>query len=61
MDLTALDFNSSATGLVKNVSVDSNNATVAEMIDVGLLSCVDVKVAYVSLSGARIPATTATA
>jgi hypothetical protein len=60
MDATALDFNSSATGLVKNVSVGSNNATVAELIDVGLLRCVDVRVAYQSTSGARIPATTAT-
>jgi len=60
MDATALDFNSSATGIVMNCAVDSNNATVAEMIDVGDLSCIDLKVGYLSVSGARIPATTAT-
>lgn len=60
MDATALDFNSSATGLVMNVAVDSNSTTVAEMIDAAHLSCVDVRVASVAKSGARIPATTAT-
>lgn len=60
MDATAIDFNSSATGLVQNVGVLSLNATVAEMIDAGFLGAVDCKVAYRAVSGATIPATTAT-
>jgi hypothetical protein len=60
MDATALDFNSNATGLVDNVSVFSTNATVNEMIDAGTLGFVDCKVSYNSVSGATIPATTAT-
>lgn len=60
MDLAAIDINSSATGLVERVSVLSNNATVNEMIDVGYVGFIDTKVAYQSVSGASIPATTAT-
>lgn len=61
MDATAIDFNSSATGLIDNVSVLSLNATVAEMIDAGFLGAVDCRVTYRALSGAIIPATTASA
>jgi len=60
MDATALDFDSSATGIVERVSVYSTNATVNEMIDPGDLCFFDCKVGYISLSGATIPATTAT-
>lgn len=60
MDATAIDFNSSSTGLIERVSVVSNNATVAEIIDAGTVGFVDCKVAYDSVSGATIPATTAT-
>ena len=60
MDATALDFNSSATGIVRNVAVVSNNATVNEMIDPGDLAFFNCKVGYISISGATIPATTAT-
>lgn len=60
MDATGIDCNSNATGLVANVYVDSNSATVNEMIDAGTLSFVDTKVAYNSVSGATMPATTAT-
>lgn len=59
MDATAIDFNSSATGLIDNCSVLSLNATVAEMID-GYLGAVDCRIAYHGVSGAVIPATTAT-
>jgi len=60
MAATALDFNSSATGLVERVSVTSLVSTVNEMIDPGDLDFIDCKVGYISLSGATIPATTAT-
>jgi len=60
MAATALDFNSSATGLVERVSVTSLVNTVNEMIDPGDLDFIDCKVGYISLSGATIPATTAT-
>lgn len=60
MDLAAIDFNSSSTGLISNVAVMSNNATVAEMIDAGHLGFVDCRVSYKGVSGALIPATTAT-
>lgn len=61
MDATAIDFNSSATGIIEHCSVDSNNATsVAEMFDIGTMSCVENYIAQVSKSGAKIPATTAT-
>jgi hypothetical protein len=60
MTLTAIDFNSSSTGIIDNVAVLSTNATVAELMDVGLCGVVDCRVAYAALSGARIPATTAT-
>lgn len=59
-DATAIDFNSSSTGLLVDLVVDSNNATVAEMIDVGTMSSWNVRVADASKSGARIPATTST-
>lgn len=64
MDATAIDFNSSATGVVANCAIQSNNATVAEMIDVGHLAVIDTKVAYKATHNAvttTIPATTATA
>lgn len=61
MDLAAIDFNSSSTGIIHNVAVLSTNATVAELIDPGLCGYVDCRVAYQALSGAVIPATTATA
>jgi hypothetical protein len=60
MDATAIDFNSSSTGLLENISVLSNNATVAEMIDAGLCGFVDCRVANAAKSGAVIPATTST-
>lgn len=60
MDATAIDFNSSATGLVENCSALSLNATVAEMFDAGFLAFDDCRVAYRAVSSARIPATTAT-
>jgi hypothetical protein len=60
MDLTAIDFNSSSTGLLEAISGLSTNATVAEMIDAGLCGFVDCRLAYAGTSGARIPATTAT-
>ena len=60
MDATAIDFNSSSTGLIERVSVLSNNATVAEMIDAGLCGFVDCRVANGAKSGAVIPATTST-
>lgn len=61
MDTVAIDINSSATGLGEKISVLSNNATVAEMIDAGFVGFVDTKIAYRAVSGATIPATTATA
>ena len=61
MDTVAIDINSSAVGLAENISVLSNNATVAEMIDAGYVGFIDTKVAYQAISGATIPATTATA
>lgn len=60
MDLTAIDFDSSSTGLIDNLSALSTNATVAEMIDPGLCGFVDCRVSSPAKSGARIPATTAT-
>lgn len=60
MDLTAIDFNSSSTGLIEDLSALSTNATVAEMIDAGLCGFVDCRIAYQAVSGAKIPATTAT-
>ena len=60
MDATCIDFNSSSTGLLERISVLSNNATVAEMIDAGLCGFVDCRVANAAKSGARIPATTST-
>ena len=60
MDATAIDFNSSSTGLLEKISVLSNNATVAEMIDAGLCGFVDCRVANAAKSGAVIPATTST-
>jgi len=61
MDATAIDFNSSSTGLLERISVLSNNATVAEMIDAGLCGFVDCRVSNAAKSGALIPATTSTA
>lgn len=61
MDTVAIDINSSAVGLAERISVLSNNATVAEMIDAGYVGFIDTKVAYQAISGATIPATTATA
>jgi len=61
MDATAIDFNSSSTGLIERVSVLSNNATVAEIFDAGLVGFVDCKITYDSVSGVQIPVTTATA
>jgi len=60
MTLTAIDFNSSSTGLLENVSVLSLDATQEELMDVGLMGAVGCKVAYQSASGAVIPSTTAT-
>jgi len=60
MDLTAIDFNSSATGLISNCAVLSTNATVAELMDVGLCGVVDCRVSNGAKSGATIPATTST-
>jgi len=60
MTLTAIDFNSSSTGLLENISVLSLDATQAELMDIGLMGAVNCKVAYASAQGATIPATTAT-
>lgn len=60
MTLTAIDFNSSATGLLENISVFSLNATVNEMIDMAHMAAVNVKVGDATKSGATIPATTST-
>lgn len=60
MTLTAIDFNSSSTGVLENLTVLSLNATVAELIDVGTMGSWNVRVADASKSGARIPATTST-
>jgi hypothetical protein len=61
MDATAIDFNSSSTGLLDDISVLSNNATVAEMIDAGLCGFVNCRVSNAAKSGAVIPATTSSA
>ncbi len=60
MDAVAISFASSSTGLLERISVLSNNATVAEMIDAGLCGFVDCRVADGAKSGALIPATTST-
>lgn len=60
MDLAAVDFNSSATGLCVNLAVQSNNSTVAELIDAGHIGFVDTKVTYKAVTGIALPSTTAT-
>ena len=59
MNLTAIDFNSAATGLVEHCSVLSLNATVAELMDMGNLGGVKNDVTYQQVSGVQIPVTTA--
>jgi len=63
LDTAIVDFNSSATGLVVNCYADSNTATgtVAELVDGGLLTFVNMRVGEPQKSGALIPATTSTA
>ena len=61
MTLTAIDFDSSATGLLENLSVFSLNATVDEMIDVAHMGAIGVKISDATKSGATIPATTSDA
>jgi hypothetical protein len=62
MDVAIIDFNSSSTGLLIGIRADSNTATgtVAELMDIGQMTCVDCRVGEPTKSGARIPATTST-
>ena len=60
MTATAIDFNSSSTGILENITVLSLDATQEELMDVGLMGAAGCKVAYQSASGAVIPSTTAT-
>jgi len=61
MTLTAIDFNSSSTGLLEDISVLSLNATQAELMDVGTMGSVRVNVTYASVDAIGLPVTTATA
>lgn len=61
MDLCAIDFNSSATGLIEHCSATlTSSASVAEVMDVGDVCCVDTYVVGFSTTGKAgtlIPAT----
>jgi len=63
LDAAIIDFNSSSTGLLMGIRADSNTATgtVAELMDTGLMTCVDCRIGEPQKSGALIPATTSTA
>ena len=61
MTLTAIDFNSSSTGLLEDISVLSLNATQAELMDVGTMGSVRCNVTYKSVDAIGLPVTTATA
>ena len=61
MTLTAIDFNSSSTGLLEDISVLSLNATQTELMDVGTMGSVRVNVTYASVDAIGLPVTTATA
>jgi len=61
MTLTAIDFNSSSTGLLEDISVLSLNATQTELMDVGTMGSVRCNVTYASVDAIGLPVTTATA
>lgn len=61
MTLTAIDFNSSSTGLLEDITVVSLNATQTELMDIGLMGCKGVNVTYQGVDAIGLPVATATA
>ena len=61
MDLTAISFVSSSTGLIENVSAVSLVATVTEMFSTGDCGNVNLRAGYKDVDSLGLPVTTATA
>jgi len=59
MDATAIDFNSSSSGILEFLSIDTTKATIAELIDVGLMTAIQCFAGTGAKKGTDIPTATA--